>query len=150
MIEWTRDLTKQYPYGICRESDPSHSITGYYDWTGVEMISNDLLTEETVKIRWDEEEDSPIPRPDSINVTLKIYGLTNKGTKTSDTRDLILTASNNWSITAMGLPKYTKADTLTKFEFVIESLPTSYELERTVTLNHVTSLTIKYLGPTEK
>lgn len=145
-VIWTKNNSKNYPYGICFDDDESHQIQGYYDWTGLEVISSGTLTDETIRIHWDDEGHES-SRPTELQLTLN-YTITDlSGKNSGNTRTVILDDSNNWSVKVAGIEKYSPTGATTKVEWILDSrLPTHYKEEKNLRtrLNRNTSITLKY------
>ena len=137
----TKDSSKNFPYGVWINQNDTDSFRGYYRWDGIEIISDGTLTEQTLKIWWDDESNSSL-RPTSLTVKLKINTLSANGKKNSSTREITISESTSWTALAVGLPKYTDAKTLTEFEWELPSLPKGYEKIRTTKINSTTAITI--------
>lgn len=145
-IIYTKDLTKPYPYGICKDDDPNHEIQGYYDWTGLDVISEGTMTEETIRINWDDDEHESA-RPEELTLRISWANVTIYGIALGAHRDVVLNSQNNWSAKVAALPKYSPNQRKNEFTWeIVSKLPTHYkeEKDRKIKLNGNTMLTIKY------
>lgn len=145
-IIWTKDLSNPYPYGICKDDDPNHEIQGYYDRTGLDVISDGTMTSETIRINWDDEGHTN-SRPSEIVVKISWSNVSIYGIALGAHRDIVLNPQNNWSAKVAALPKYSPNQRKNEFKWeIVSKLPTHYKEEKDlkVKLNGNTMLTIKY------